>query len=103
MTISLATPLPSVPVNDAPIGEVRYPSLYLEGSAELLNLPEDGVLTIKVHRVHRSEDTRGGEPRARVEYEVHEIVSHEGVDSEKPEEESAEKALKRIAKEVLGK
>lgn len=102
MRIELGTPAPTPesPIT-GPAHSSIYPSLYIEGGRELLSLPEDGVLTITVHRVSRTENSRDGSAPVRIEFEVRAIEEASGTDSESVQLSTTD-VLKNIAKEVLG-
>jgi hypothetical protein len=100
MRIELGTPALTEPVNITSAGK-HFPSLYIEGGRELFALPEDGVMTIEVHRVSRTETSRNGETQVRVEFEVRAIEEASGTDSESVQLSTTD-VLKNIAKEVLG-
>lgn len=65
---------------------VYYPSLYLEGTGELKDLPESGTLTIRFKRVSKSETEREGKKRCTVELEVREIVDAKSGDASSDED-----------------
>lgn len=73
-----------------------YPSLYLEGTGSLKDIPESGTLTIRFKRVSQTERERNGDKSCSVELEVREIIGADAGDAET--EKSGEDALDELAK-----
>lgn len=88
------------PAPCSPSNSVYYPSLYLEGSAELKDIPESGEITVRFKRNSLRVDTRDDKKRYCVELEVRAVTGVKAGDAEK--EKSGEAALDELA-EALGK
>lgn len=82
------------------MGDVYYPTLHISGKKEL-DLPKEGVMTIRYKKVSssESEDERGS--RYSCTIDVHEIVSAESDEVEAPSkrDRSAEESLDRLMDE----
>lgn len=88
------------PISTSPANSVYYPSLYLEGSADLKDIPESGELTVRFKRISQRLEDRDGKKRYSIELEVRQITGVKAGDAEN--EKSGEAALDELA-ESLGK
>lgn len=78
--------------------KVYYPSLHIDGGAELKNIPEEGEALIRFKRVSKTiSQHEDGPPKCSVSLEVTEITVH---NYEEDAPESAQEAFDKIAKEV---
>lgn len=84
----------------SPANSVHYPSLYLEGSADLKDIPESGEITVRFKRTSQRLEDRDGKKRYSIELEVRQITGVKAGDAEV--EKSGEAALDELA-ESLGK
>lgn len=94
----LACPTP--PASSKSESKVYYPSLYLEGVADLKDIPESGEITIRYRRAALTVADRDGKKRVSTELEVRAITGINGDSGS--DDKSAADALDEIREALEG-
>lgn len=101
----------NMPETVSPAGEsdskdkMHYPTLYIDGGAELDGLPDEGEMTVKYKKASKTTSERDGESTTCVTLDILQILDAEASEGDEPENEdqSRESALDGLAADEVKK